>query len=139
MNQGRAPLLLMKISEELIIVSLIHGISDPGRCVADRVLLLIHAHRKLQSLAIEIAVIARLQVNMALETHDLSCLCISHLLLDFLSLLKVSRCLEGPLRRGLSAREQFLHPDILIAREVEIPRLGVALFWCFVAVAIDLL
>ena len=76
---------------------------------------------------------------MALETHDLSCLRISHLLLDFLSLLKVSRRLESPLRGGLSAREQFLHPDILVAREVEIPRLGVALFWCFIAVAIDLL
>lgn len=76
---------------------------------------------------------------MALEAHDLSCLRVSHLLLNFLSLLKLSRRLESPLRRVLSAREQFLHPDILIAREVEIPRLGVALFWCFVAVAIDLL
>jgi hypothetical protein len=76
---------------------------------------------------------------MALESHDLSCLRISHLLLDFLSLLKVSRRLESSLRGGLSAREQFLHPDILIARKVEIPRLGVALFWCFVAVAINLL
>ena len=76
---------------------------------------------------------------MALETHDLSCLRISHLLLDFLRLLKVSRRLESPLRGGLSAREQFLHPDILVAREVEIPRLGVALFWCFVAIAVHLL
>jgi hypothetical protein len=76
---------------------------------------------------------------MALESHDLSCLGISHLLLDFLSLLKVSRRLESSLRGGLSAREQFLHPDILVARKVEIPCLGVALFWCFIAVAFDLL
>jgi hypothetical protein len=76
---------------------------------------------------------------MALETHDLSCLGISHLLLNFLSLLKVSRRLESPLRGGLSAREQFLHPDILVAREVEIPCLRVALFWCFIAVAVHLL
>ena len=60
MNQGGAPLLMRKISEELIIVSLIHSVSDPGRCVTDRMLLLIHAHCKLESLAIEIAVIARL-------------------------------------------------------------------------------
>ena len=104
-------------------------------------LLLIHAHRKLEGLAVEIAVVARLQVNMALESHDLPCLGIRHLLLNFLSVLKLTRWLKSPLGRGLSAREQFFHSDILIAREVEIPRLGVmiALFWCFFAVAIDLL
>lgn len=104
-------------------------------------LLLIHAHRKLQSFAVEIAVVARLQVNMALESHDLPCLGIRHLLLDFVSILKLTRSLKSPLWGGLSAREQFFHSDILIAREVKIPCLGVmiALFWCFVTVAIDLL
>lgn len=58
LNQSGASLLLWKISEEFIVVSLVDCLSSPTRGIADCVLLLIHANCKLQRLERKIPLVA---------------------------------------------------------------------------------